>query len=270
MFIASPFFCTGFDCYTSLTVPNTTRISHTCRTEHASKMTRRGANNAPQQTKKAYDNRRARNQHNGQQQGPPVNAFLKQPLTIQERLGSPLSAPYPENNNQNKKDHESNIRDGGESQFSLPQHQNDRADNPRELNSNGMESNPARSSSPSRGRGRGKSADRGSGGGWGGRGNSDSRGRGRGYQGRNDDGRGRNDTRNDTRSDTFGDASSTTPPVGNDSDKEFDENVRDLTVTETSRLARFSNHTSEQASYDEVCLRLSLQHAMLFTDAECS
>lgn len=208
-------------------------------------MTRRGANNAPQQ---AYD-RRARNQHNGQQQGPPV------PLTLQERLDSSLSAFYSEKNNYNKKDCESNIRDGGESQFSLPQYQNDRADNPRELNSNGMESNPARSSSPSRGRGRGKSVDRG---GWGGRGNSDGRGRGKGYQGRNDDGRGRNDIRNDTRSETSGNSSLTMLPVGNDSDKEFDENVRDLSVTETSRLARFSNHTSEQASYDEVCLRLRL------------
>lgn len=205
-------------------------------------MTRRGANNAPQ----VYD-RRARNQHNGQ--GPPV------PLTLQERLDSSLSASYPEKNNHNKKDCESNICHGGESQFSLPQYQNDRADNPRELNSNGMESNPARSSSPSRGRGRGKNADRG---GWGGRGNSDSRGRGKGYQGRNDDGRGRNDIRNDTRSDTSGNSSLITLPVSNDSDKEFDENVRDLSVTETSRLARFSNHTSEQASYDEVCLLLRL------------
>lgn len=130
-----------------------------------------------------------------------------------------------------------------------------------------MESNPARSSSPSRGRGRGKSADRG-GGGWGGRGNSESRGRGKGYQGRND-GRGRNDTRNDIRSDTSGNSLSTTPPVGNDSDKEFDENVRDLTVTEASRLARFSNHTSEQASYDEVRQHLN-SHAMLVTDIEYS
>lgn len=222
-------------------------------------MTRRGANNAPQQ---AYDRRARNHQHSGQQQqGPPVNAFLKQPeLTLQQRPDSPLSTSYPENNSYNKKDHESNIRDIGESQFSLPQHQNDRAENPQELNSNGMESNPARSSSPSRGRGRGKSVDRGGGGGgWGGRGNSESRGRGKGYQGRND-GRGRNDTRNDTRSDTSGNSSSTMPPVGSDSDKEFDENVRDLTVTEASRLARFSNHTSEQASYDEVCLRLGSQH----------
>lgn len=232
-------------------------------------MTRRGANNAPQQTKKAYDNRRARNQHSGQQQqqqqqkqGPPVNAFLKKPdLTLQQRPDSTFSTSYPENNSYNKKDYKSNIRDIGESQFSLPQHQNGRAENPQELNSNGMESNPARSSSPSRGRGRGKTVDRGGGGGggWGGRGNSENRGRGKGYQGRND-GRGRNDTRNDTRTDASGNSLSTMPPVSNDSDKEFDENVRDLTVTEASRLARFSNHTSEQASYDEVYLRLSSQH----------
>lgn len=233
------------------------------------KMTRRG-NNAPQQGKKAYDNRRGKNnsQPNGQQQfsrGPLVSAFLNQPaLTLKEKLDAPLSATYAGKEKYDKKAFKSNIRDGGGRQFSSPWYQNDRVDNSQELNSYGMESNSVYSSGSSRGRGRGRGGDRGSSGR--GRGNSDSRGRGRGYQGRNDDGRGRNDTRNDT-SDN---GSSATPPVGNEIEKEFEENVRDLTATGASRLARFSNNNAEQSSYDEVHLRLNLQHTILITDAQCS
>lgn len=213
-------------------------------------MTRRG-NNAPQQGKKANDNRRDRNnnQHTGkQQQQKPSFAAVphRQPvLTLEEKLNSSLSATYAGKKGYDKKDFRTNIRDHGGSRFNLSRYQNDQVDNPRELNSNGMESNPPRSSSPSRGRGRGKSGDRGGGRG---RGNQENRGRGRGYQGRNDDGRGRNDTRNDT----FGNSSLATPSVGNETDTEFEENVRDLTSNGASRLARFSNNTSEQASYDEV------------------
>lgn len=240
-----------------------------------SKMTRRG-NNAPQQGNKAHDNRRGRNnnQHTGQQQQqqePLVSVFhSRSAFILEENPTSPFTTTYVRKKGHDKKDFKTNFRGGGGSQFNLFRYQNDRVDNPRELNNNGMESNPPRSSSPNRGRGRGKSGDRGGGGSGRGRGNPESRGRGRGYQGWNDDGRGRNDTRNDARNETSGNGSLAALPAGNETDKEFEENVRDLTSNGASRLARFSNNTSEQASYDEVPLRPDSQHTVPVADAQHS
>lgn len=202
--------------------------------------------------------------HNDQQQqnnqGQPVSAFENSPkLSLAERLNAPLSAGYVGKNRPNYRD---NIRDGRGSRHndqSSSQHQNDQYNNSRELNSNRMESNPARSSTPNRGRGRGG---RGGAGGGRGRGNGENRGVRGGYQGRNDDGRGRDGVWN---------GSVATPPAVNDTDEEFEDNVRDLTaVMPASRMAKFSNTSLEQASYEEVRLQLDSQHIVSFTDARYS
>lgn len=210
-------------------------------------------------------NRQWQNQHNGyqkQQQQRQPGIFLNRPVlapALNERTNSPLSVGHAGKNYNQNQNH--NNRNGGSSQYnfqSSPQHQNAHYSHTG-LNIHGMESNPTRSSTPNRGRGGGRGG-RGAAGGRG-RGNGDRGGRGGGSQGRNEDGRARNDGWN---------SPAATPPAGNEADEEFEDNVRDLTATPASRVAKFSSNTLEQASYEEVCPNRKIRHTTASTNTDFS